>query len=106
LPPQFCLLLLDRINLSSGFTIFRSDWVSSATEINGTHPKLLVDNINKYSAKETKAGGKLVDVNDTGSKFAAGGNDTGGNLPPVLTTPATNLPPVANNGNNIRLLRT
>ncbi len=38
-------------------------------------------------------------VNDTGGKFSAGINDTGGNLPPVSTTP------VANNGNNIRLLR-
>ncbi len=38
-------------------------------------------------------------VNDTGGKLAAGISDTGGNLPPVSTTP------VANNGNNIRLLR-
>ena len=42
-------------------------------------------------------------VHDTGDKFAAGiidtgGIDTGGNLPPVSLTP------VANNGNNIRLL--
>jgi hypothetical protein len=42
-------------------------------------------------------------INDTGSKFAAGGK-----LPPVSTTPAANLPPVsltpvANNWNNIRL---
>ncbi len=49
-------------------------------------------------------------VVDTGGKFAAGINDTDGNLPPVTTTPAANLPPVsitpvANNGNNIRLLR-
>ena len=53
-------------------------------------------------------------VIDTGGKFAAsvnnaGGNDAGGKLPPVSTTPAANLPPVsitpvANNGNNIRLL--
>jgi hypothetical protein len=60
--------------------------------------------------------------NDTGSKFATGINDTGckfatsfasvvdGNLPPVSTTLAAILPPVsmtlvANNGNNIRLLR-
>ncbi len=69
-----------------------------------------MDKINKYSAKKTNTGGKLVDVNNTGSKFAAGGNDTGGNLPPVLTTLAINLPPVsltpvANNGNNIMLLR-
>jgi hypothetical protein len=34
---------------------------------------------------------------DTSGKFATGVNDTGGNLPPVSTTPA------ANNGNNIRL---
>ncbi len=39
-------------------------------------------------------------VNDTGSKFAAGVVDTGGNLPPVSLTP------VANNGNNIRLQTT
>ena len=49
-------------------------------------------------------------VVDTGDKFAAGINDTGGNLPPVSTTQAANLPPlsmtpVANNENNIRLLR-
>jgi hypothetical protein len=49
-------------------------------------------------------------VNDTSGNFAAGVNDTGSNLPPVSTTPAENLPPasmtpVANNGNNIRLLR-
>jgi hypothetical protein len=45
-------------------------------------------------------GGKFATgVNDTGGKFAAGVNDTGGNLPPVSLTP------VANNGNNIRLLR-
>ncbi len=41
----------------------------------------------------------LASVVDTGGKFAAGINDTVGNLPPVSTTP------VANNGNNIRLLR-
>jgi hypothetical protein len=56
-------------------------------------------------------GGKFATgVNDTGGKFAAGVNDTGGNFPPVSTTLAANLPPVsmtpvANNGNNIRLLR-
>jgi hypothetical protein len=45
-------------------------------------------------------GGKFATgVNDTGGKVAAGVNDTGGNLPLVSTTP------VANNGNNIRLLR-
>jgi hypothetical protein len=45
-------------------------------------------------------GGKFVTgVNDTDCKFAAGVNDTDGNLPPVSTTP------VANNENNIRLLR-
>jgi hypothetical protein len=53
-------------------------------------------------------------VNDTGGKFAAGVNDAGvndagGKLPPVSTISAANLPPVsltpvANNGNNIRLL--
>jgi hypothetical protein len=35
-------------------------------------------------------------VVDTGGKFAAGVNDTGGNLP---------MTPVASNGNNIKLLR-
>ncbi len=34
-------------------------------------------------------------VNDTGDKFAAGINDTGGNLPPVSTTPAANLQTVS-----------
>jgi hypothetical protein len=56
-------------------------------------------------------GGKFATgVNDTGGKFAAGFNDAGGkffatgindtaaNLPPVSLTP------LANNGNNIRLL--
>jgi hypothetical protein len=53
----------------------------------------------------------VVDTSvDTGSKFAAGVNDTGGNLPLVTKTLAANLPPMsmklaANNGNNIRLLR-
>jgi hypothetical protein len=53
---------------------------------------------------------------DTGGKqIAAGINDTDGNLPLVSTMPPANLPlvsmtpvsmtPVANNGNNIRLLR-
>ncbi len=32
--------------------------------------------------------------------------DTGGKLLPVSKTPVANLPPVANNGNNIRLLTT
>ncbi len=50
-------------------------------------------------------------VVDTGGKFATGVNDAGGKLPPVSTTVAANLPlvsmtPVANNGNNIRLLTT
>ncbi len=56
----------------------------------------------------------LASVVDTGGKFVTGvnktANDTGGNLPPVSTKPVENLPPVsmaqvANNGNNIRLLR-
>ncbi len=34
-------------------------------------------------------------VVDSGGKFAAGVNDTGGKLPPVSTTPAANLPPVS-----------
>jgi hypothetical protein len=29
------------------------------------------------------------------AKYAAGINDTGGNLPPVLLTPVANLPPVS-----------
>jgi hypothetical protein len=41
----------------------------------------------------------FASVVDTGSKFAAGVNDTGGNLPPVSKTP------VVNNGDKIRLLR-
>jgi hypothetical protein len=63
----------------------------------------------------------FASVGDTGGKFATGVNDTGSNLLPVSTTPVAifhryqghrraNLPlvsmtPVANNGNNIRLLR-
>jgi hypothetical protein len=35
----------------------------------------------------------LASVVDTGGKFAAGINDTGGDLPPLSTTPAANLPP-------------
>jgi hypothetical protein len=50
-------------------------------------------------------------VVDTGGKFATDVNDAGDKLPPVSTTLAANLPlvsttPVANNGNNIRLLTT
>jgi hypothetical protein len=41
----------------------------------------------------------FTSIVDTGGKFAAGVNDTGGNLRMVSMTP------VANNGNNIRLLR-
>ncbi len=41
----------------------------------------------------------FASVVDTGGKFATVVNDTGGNLPPLSLTP------VANNGNNIRLLR-
>jgi hypothetical protein len=57
-------------------------------------------------------------INDTGSKFSigtAGVADTGGkftggvvapaaNFPLVFLIPVANLPPVANNRNNIRLL--
>jgi hypothetical protein len=44
-------------------------------------------------------------VNDTGGKFATGGNDTVGKLPPVSTTPAepVSLTQVAKNGTDIRL---
>jgi hypothetical protein len=53
-------------------------------------------------ASVVDTGGKFATgVNDIGGKFAAGVNDTGGNLPPVSTT----MTPVANNWNNIRLLR-
>jgi hypothetical protein len=38
------------------------------------------------------------------ANLATGVNDAGGKSPPVSMTPAANLPPVANNGNNIRLL--
>jgi hypothetical protein len=49
-------------------------------------------------------GGKFATgINDTGGKFATGVNGTDCKLPQVSTTPAANLPPVANNGNNIRL---
>ncbi len=46
-------------------------------------------------------GGKVATrVNDTRGNFATSVNDAGGKLPWVSTTPAANLPPVANNGNN------
>jgi hypothetical protein len=38
---------------------------------------------------------RFASVVDTGGKFAAGVNDSGGNLPPVSMTPA-NLPAVSN----------
>jgi hypothetical protein len=58
------------------------------------------DTGSKFSTGINDTGGKFATgVNDTGGKFAAGVNNTGGNLLPVSTTP------VANNGNNIRLLR-
>jgi hypothetical protein len=47
----------------------------------------------------------LASVIDTGGKFATGINNTGGNLPLVTTTPVANLPPVAHNRYNIRLMR-
>jgi hypothetical protein len=65
----------------------------------------------------------ITSINDTGGKFARGVNNNGSkfvacvnyctlvaNLPPVSTTLAVNLPPasmtpVANNDNNIRLIR-
>jgi hypothetical protein len=56
-------------------------------------------------ASVVDTGGKFATrVNNTGGKFAPGINDTSGYLPLVSTTPAANLPPVANNGYNIRLL--
>jgi hypothetical protein len=58
------------------------------------------DTRSKFATGINDTGGKFAPgVNDTGGKFSAGVNNTGGNLPPVSTTP------VANNGNNIRLLR-
>jgi hypothetical protein len=62
----------------------------------------------KIAAGINDTGGKFfhTGVNDTGGKFgkfATGVNDAGGKLLPVSTTPAANLPPVANNGYNIRL---
>jgi hypothetical protein len=51
-------------------------------------------------ASVVDTGGKFATgVNNTSGKFAAGVNNTGDNLPLVSMTP------VANNGNNIRLLR-
>jgi hypothetical protein len=47
----------------------------------------------------TLAADFATSVVDNNGKFAAGVNDTGGNLLPVSMTPA------ANNGNNISLLR-
>jgi hypothetical protein len=63
----------------------------------------------KFAIGFNNTGRKIAPgINDIGSKFAACVINTGCNLPP--TTPAANLPPlsmtlVANNGNNIRLLR-
>ncbi len=52
-------------------------------------------------------GTNFTSVVDTGGKFATSNlppvNNTGGKLPPVSMTQAENLPPVANNGINIRL---
>jgi hypothetical protein len=64
-----------------------------------------VANFSTSFATAVDTGGKYATgVNDTGGKFATSVNDAGGKLPPVSTTPAANLsPPVANNGNNIRL---
>jgi hypothetical protein len=62
-------------------------------------------------ASVVDTGGKFATgVNDTGGNFATGFVTTNGNLPPVLMTLAANLlpvsmTPVANNGNNISLLR-
>jgi hypothetical protein len=58
-----------------------------------------VANFSTIFASVVDTGGKFATgVNDTAGKFATGGNDAGGKLPPVSTTP------VANTGNNIRLL--
>jgi hypothetical protein len=54
-------------------------------------------------ASVVDTGGKFATgVNETGGKFAAGVNNAGDNLPNL---PPVSMTPVANNGNNIRLLR-
>jgi hypothetical protein len=58
-----------------------------------------VANFSTIFASVVDTSGKFAaGVNDTGGKFATGVNDAGGKFPPVSMTP------VANNGNNIRLL--
>jgi hypothetical protein len=73
-------------------------------QIRGDIRKLRCTGIND-SAPAANFATSFASVVDTGGKFA-----TGGNLLPVSTTPAANLPPVsmthvANNGNSLRLLR-
>jgi hypothetical protein len=69
----------------------------------------------QIAAGVNDTGGKFVTgtagVVDTGGKFATNVNNTGGEMLPVSISPTVNLPPVsmtpvANNGNNIRLLTT
>jgi hypothetical protein len=62
----------------------------TATGINDTGGKFATVSVTPAANFATS----LASVVDTGGKFAAGINDSGGNLPPA-----------ANNGNNIRLLR-
>jgi hypothetical protein len=54
---DFCLGFVQEFGLR-----IRSDWVGNTTEINDRIQQLFVDKISRYSAKKTKAGGKLVDA--------------------------------------------
>ncbi len=77
------------------------------TGINDTGGKFAAC-VNCTSGKFATFATGTTGVVDTGGRFATGVNDTGVKLPPV-PIPAANLPlvsmtPVANIGNNIRLL--
>ncbi len=84
------------IRTVSNFSKIRGDIRKSrcTTGINDTGGKFATG-VNHTANFATSFAG----VVDTEGKFATGVNDTGGNLPPVSTTP------VVNNCNNIRLLR-
>jgi hypothetical protein len=74
-----------------------------ATGVNSTDSKIAAginDTSGKFATGVVNFATSSTSVDNTGGKFAPAVNDVGGKLPPVSTTP------VANNGNNIRLLTT